>query len=528
MTEGSAPAEAGGSAASAPGSARPEVSGTRVARNTVLNLAGQAIPLAMAFFAMRYLLHGLGAERFGVLSIVWLVVGYSMVVGFGSAATKHVAAALGREPERVPALVRAAMRMQLAIGLLGGVLLLLFAEPLAGALLDLEGARRAEAARALRWVSLAIPIAMVSTVFQGVLEAAQRFDLVNAVRMPSILATFALPLAGMWLGYDLAGIAMLLVAGRVVVLAAHALLARRAVPELRSRTPAQGGEARAILRFGAWASVSTVVAPALHLMDRLGLGMIAGAAAVGLYTAPFEVVTRLRMVPAALVMSLFPAISSLHGSGDPERGVRLALRSMHLVLLSMGLASIALIGGAHDLLRLWLGDDVARAAGPATQLLGAALALNSVAYVPWVLLQGQGRPDIPARLYLAQVPVQLLVVWLCVSQWGITGAALAWALHVTMDSLLMTGAAARLNGRRLRDMYDTGARRTGLLLVAGGAVAAGISSMGDGFVLRMVALAFTLATVATLAWRWSLDEADRSRLVALARGYLPERLRAYQ
>ena len=85
--------------------------GSRLAHNSVLNLIGQGIPFLAAFFAIPLLIRGLGTDRFGVLTLAWMVIGYFSLfdLGLGRALTQVVAenasrgdhaAAFGR-PDRV-------------------------------------------------------------------------------------------------------------------------------------------------------------------------------------------------------------------------------------------------------------------------------------------------------------------------------------------------------------------------------------------------------------------------------------------
>ncbi|MCZ7592513.1 MAG: oligosaccharide flippase family protein [Kiritimatiellae bacterium] len=64
-----------------------------MAKNTVWNLVGMCAPMAVALFAIPLLIKGLGTERFGLLSLVWMLVGYFGVfdLGLGQALTKFIA-----------------------------------------------------------------------------------------------------------------------------------------------------------------------------------------------------------------------------------------------------------------------------------------------------------------------------------------------------------------------------------------------------------------------------------------------------
>ena len=72
--------------------------GRLLARNTVWNLGGQVAPLVVAIFAIPPLIKGLGTDRFGVLTLAWVVIGYFSLfdLGLGRALTKLVAGQEGK------------------------------------------------------------------------------------------------------------------------------------------------------------------------------------------------------------------------------------------------------------------------------------------------------------------------------------------------------------------------------------------------------------------------------------------------
>ena len=91
-------------------------------KNTIWNLIGQAAPALAAVFTVPILIHGLGTERFGVLTLIWLIVGYFSIfdLGLGRALTQLLADRLGRDDhDAVAPLVWTAMGLMAALGLLG-------------------------------------------------------------------------------------------------------------------------------------------------------------------------------------------------------------------------------------------------------------------------------------------------------------------------------------------------------------------------------------------------------------------------
>jgi O-antigen/teichoic acid export membrane protein len=93
-------------------------------RNWTLNLISQVLSLLTAVPTIPYLVHGLGAERFGILSLAWVFLGYFGLfdLGLGRATTKFVAGCLGSgETHRLPALVWTSLWSQVLFGAIGAL-----------------------------------------------------------------------------------------------------------------------------------------------------------------------------------------------------------------------------------------------------------------------------------------------------------------------------------------------------------------------------------------------------------------------
>ena len=164
-----------------------QISGSMLARNTLLNLIGQAVPLLVAVVAIPFVVRGLGTERFGLLSLAWVVLGYFTIfdLGLGRATTKYVAEALGKgEEDQVPHIIWTAVTVQAIMGFVGAIVLLGITDLLVGRVLNIPPELLGEARVTFHLLALSIPVVLISSSFSGVLEAAQRFDLINAVRDP--------------------------------------------------------------------------------------------------------------------------------------------------------------------------------------------------------------------------------------------------------------------------------------------------------------------------------------------------------
>ena len=127
---------------------------------------------------------------------------------------------------------------------------------------------------------------------------------------------------------------------------------------------------------------------------------------------------------------------------------------MTVLLLSGPIALLVFL--APWLLNLWLGPQVAAAAGTATRVLAFGLLFNAAAFVPSTFLSAFGRPDISAKFHLMELAIHLPLAWWLVSTFGILGAALAWSARVAFDCLLLFWATHRLLKTTIPRPVDSG------------------------------------------------------------------------
>jgi O-antigen/teichoic acid export membrane protein len=423
-----------------------------VARNAVLNAAGQGLQLVAAVAVVPFLVRGLGPEAFGAFQIIWVLFGYLalMDIGLGRATTRFVADALGRDasPE-IPEILWTAAAVQVLMGLLGAALLVAASGPLAREVLEVPPHLEAEVIAGLRWVAVALPAVLLSASLSGLLEAHQRFDLVNAVRIPSSLATVIAPLIALAVGAGLVGIVCSVAMVRYLAVVAYALVCGRTVAGLQGMRRPSVRRVRLLLGFGGWVTVSNLISPLMVYLDRFVIGARLGLQAVAHYTAPFDAITRAAIVPSSLAQALFPAFSTLHASADRERAYRIAAGGIRVLGATMGALATAVIIGAHAGLVLWLGPAFADSGALPLRILALGVLANALAQIPFALLQGAGRADLTAAFHLAELPAYSLLLWVLTARYGITGAATAWSARCAADAGLLFVAARRLMGAPL-------------------------------------------------------------------------------
>ena len=243
-----------------------------IVRNTVLNFFGLVVPLAVGFVTIPMVVRALGNDRFGILALVWVVFGYFGLfdLGLGRTTTRYIADALGRnESGKLAGTLWTTVYLQTGIGLLAAILSYLAAPLIVRRVLNIPEGFVGETILTIRLVGLSLPVMFISSSFRGVLEAAQRFDLVNAVKVPVNILFYVLPLAGVALGFGLPGIVVLLVASRAAALVVWGALSLRVMPALRTRPVLHGKLVRPLFSFSGWLGLSSILYAVTSSMDRL-------------------------------------------------------------------------------------------------------------------------------------------------------------------------------------------------------------------------------------------------------------------
>jgi O-antigen/teichoic acid export membrane protein len=421
-------------------------SGRLLARNTIWNLIGNGAPMLVALFAIPILIHTLGKDRFGVLALAWALIGYASLfdMGLGRALTQLVARKLGEGFDQdVPALVWTSILLMLAMGIVGAAIIAGISPWLVHSMLKIPEAIQPEALRAFVLLGLSVPVVITTAGLRGLLEAYQRFGLINALRIPMGMFSFAGPLLVLPFSRNLFPVVAVLVGGRVVGCGAHLFLCFRVLPSLRHAVLWQRSMVKPLLQFGSWMTVTNIVGPLMVTFDRFVIGALLSVAAVAYYTTPSELVSKLWLIPSSLLAVMFPAFSTSFVQ-DRSRASMLYARSIKYLVLTLFPIILLIVVLAQEGLKIWLGADFASHSVRVLQWLAVGAFINCLASAPFAVVQGAGRPDLTAKLHLIELPLYFgLLFWLTKAH-GIEGAAIAWTARVAIDALVLFAISKRV------------------------------------------------------------------------------------
>ncbi|MFZ6815386.1 flippase [Undibacterium sp. Rencai35W] len=431
-------------------------------RNTLWNLLGNGLPLIAAAIFTPYTLRQLGNEAFGVLTLIWALIGYFSLFDFGTgrALTYEISRLRSNaQPKLIPAVLKAGLMLTAATGTLGTLIMIVLAPHLAQNWLKISLPWQENAQLAFEIAALGVIPTAVTSGLRGAMEGMERFRASNMNRIFLGFCMFTLPAIAIKLhGPSLWQIALYLAMARLLVvfggmlqLREYLFIKKSDVTETTTDPEyALSQRIRSLMSYGLWVTLSSIISPLMVFGDRFFVSAMVGADQLSIYAIPQEGLMRLLIVPMAICGALLPLFATFSDYQALKESYRQNYKRMAMIML--GLCSVtALI--AYPGLSLWLSPDFAKDALPITLILTAGTFLNGIALVPHTFLHAQGQTKKTAQFHLFELVLYIAALYILAREFGLIGAALAWTFRVTLDwGLLHLAAKQHLKKLPFQDL----------------------------------------------------------------------------
>lgn len=417
---------------------------SNILKNSFYNIMGQGLPLIIGLVCIPLLIKRLGIERFGLLSLVWIFLGYLAFfdLGLGRAIIKIISEQLGLgNRQSISKFFWTTIWIILILSLIGSAISLLLAHTIMIEVFKIPEFLKEDALHSFYLLSLGIPIITLTAAFRGILEAEQRFFVINLLQGVTGTITYIVPLLIAMYTLDVSVIILYLVLARFFALIAHILVCFKRFPELRKVSLPDKDAMPLLIKFGGWLTVSNLISPLMVYFDRFILGSIIPVGDLAYYTTPYEIITRVLIVPTAVSRVLFPSVSfTIAKNFSSEKLVENAYRLTTLTLLPI---IIILIAIAKPGMTLWLGYEFGEKSSIILQILALGVFFNGIASIPFTLIQSSNRPDLTAKAHLIELPIYAVVLWFMCREYGTIGAATAWSFRIILDLFILSFLAKR-------------------------------------------------------------------------------------
>lgn len=486
-------------------------------KNTAFNVVGQVLPMLVGIFAVPPIVHGLGAEGYGLLSVAWMVLGYFGIfdLGLSRATVKLVAEYLQPSKiHKVPELIWTSVLILSLMGTVVGSIAAILTPFGVSRVLSVPPQFVPEAKAALLILSCGLPVILVNDAMRGVLEAGQRFDLVNIVKIPASILFYLAAVLMIPFGVRVPGIVAAMVVIRFLSTIAYFAMSLRMIPQLRSSFRCSWIAAKLLTHFGGWVMVSTIIGPIFGYMERFLVASVLPIGMLAYYSVPFDLVGKVLIFPASLAPALFPYFSH-HGTENAGEVSDVTTASVKYLSFVLFPVTVIIFGFAGDVLRIWMGPVYAERSTVVLKILAITLLLNSLGYIPYSSVQAMGRPELKAILDAVALPAYALYCWWLLHRFGINGAATAKLISTIIDTGFLYVFAWKLKAFSPRALIRGPAGRA--LSIGGllGVAVFCVTRTHAGFPLTLAVAGACCGAYGILCWHLATAPGERASIRSL-------------
>lgn len=423
--------------------------GQKLISNTFFNFLGQLYVLALGIAVVPYVVHRLGAELYGVITVVAALGGFAglLNLGMGRALSKYVSELYWQgELGRIRALFQTAMAVSLLAGAAGCLLLIGFRNPFSAVLFHGEPGTERFVGFAVFVTGFGVLFSMATESLAALPIALQRFDIYNRMNILSSSIRNLGAVLVLALGLFFKAVLLVYLFSGLAALLGYVYYCHKLVPQLSLRPKFVWADFKQLAGFSGSVLLAGASALVVHRLDRVLVAYFLPIATVAFYAIPYSLAEKTWMGVGNITSAIFPSASELSAMEAREKLRELYLRATKMVVLAGLPVTVVLVAVPAQILRYWIGDEFAVRSALTLQLLALGFLFNILGHVPYVIAQGIGRPWVSAKYSLLNGAVNLALFLLLIPRYGIVGAGAGFLLSEALVMPLLILEVNRMLG----------------------------------------------------------------------------------
>ena len=288
------------------------------------------------------------------------------------------------------------------------------------------------------YVSLGFPF----SIFGGIINGFQRYDLNNVVGVCSSLVVAAVNVAMLLSGATLVQLVMATTSLRILTYFVYRLNAYKVFPALRIRPSLfQWARVRELTSFSVYVSIIDWSNKLNYSIDAIVIGAYISSAAVALWTVPQRLAEMLQRLTNQLNGVLFPVVVDSDAGRKPERLRAIFVQGTRLSLVSVVPLASALFLLADPLIRAWVGTKFLDSIVVA-QILICVVAIRVGNATATTVLKGAGQHRLLAFTNAGTALGNIVLSLLWIRHYGLIGQAMGTLIPVAVSSAFVLWPAA--------------------------------------------------------------------------------------
>jgi len=410
-------------------------------KNSLFNAGGFVWPIGISLIFTPYIVHNLGKEEYGILSIVSVVTGYFafLDLGLGSAGIKYISEYYPKKDfKTVNSIINILTIVYGVIGIIGLIGISLLTDLLATKVFKIPPNLVEVTKFALHVAAFGFFITFIKSIFAGIPKAIHRFDIENVVHIVfGTLGTLLVVLL-LYFGYALKEIVILKFFLGLGTLLTYIFIAKRLFPFYRLEISLDKELMKRLFSFGGFHIFTSFINLVSQHANKLVIGIMLGPLWLTYFVIPQNLTSRINGLAYKLSEIIFPLASELSSTNQHNRMINIYLKMSRITLTFKLAVFVPLIFFSHKILFFWMGKDFADQGWIVMTILSIGFFLTSLSQIPGMINMGYGNPKLNTIFSLIGVVLYLVQIVPYTKHWGLIGAAFAWAIGTLLNFVFIS------------------------------------------------------------------------------------------
>ena len=411
---------------------------TILKKNIIINFSCKILPVFVAVVTIPLIIKGLGVEKFGILSIIWMIISQAGILdlGLGQALTQLISNKLGLDKtEEIPYIAWTGLFVILIFAVIGSSVIFLGAGYITNNILKVSSVYSQETVLAFKILCICLPVFILIAAMEGILASYQKFVNINSITVPLALLNYLSPVIVLQFTNNLAYVILTLVIIRFGAFIAMFINCRKLIGQIWGKIQLKKRILKPLLTFGSWLTLSNVMNPLLNLFERFLMTFMLTASVIAYFNTPFDVLRRMNVISFSFLQVMFPAFS-FEAASDKKKTRILYIKISLVILAIIIIPVIVIFFYSEHLLAMWINESFAQSSYKIAQILVLFTMLNCLNPVPVKVIQSVGRSDITAKIKFIQLIYYVPLFIFLVHSFGLLGAAIAMLIKIFIEFLI--------------------------------------------------------------------------------------------
>jgi O-antigen/teichoic acid export membrane protein len=403
-----------------------------VAANVIWNWAGIIVTMGTGVVIAPFLIHRLGESIYGLWILIAALTGYFGLLDLGIRGSVGRYIAFHRAQQDFNA-VNAVLNTALVLlcGVAGvACLATLISVWLFPHVFEIPAGYHNPARIALLIVGLNLALTFPVAIFDSVLWALQRFDLLNIVDIPVGILRTVLVFYFIGRGDGLIALANIAIAMTALAAVIKAIMSFWIEPQLRLNLRFAGmATARKIYGYGIWSFLLAAAREGRGQLSPVLIGALLNVSFVTVYSIASRLIGYATQFVIASTGVLTPVATTLHAQEKNEQQQKLFVEGgKYCSAVALYFALLFIVLG-RSLIRVWVGPElVAQGAGTLLDILVIGEIIPMSQWVTYSMILGMARHKLSAWVAVVEVIIMVVLMVLLVKPMGLVGVCLAVAV----------------------------------------------------------------------------------------------------